>query len=78
MVECRGSREREGYLNGEDEVKGNVLGGLDDNYEVEWVHGKNGKEEEGLAFKGGVWGMEGLDARSPGKESAEVWFTGQQ
>ena len=73
-------REREGYFC-EEEAKGDVLGGLDDNYEVEWVHGtKNGKEEEGLAFKGGFWGMEGFDARSPGgvgKESAEVWFTGQ-
>jgi len=74
-------REKEGYFDGEDEVKGDVLTGLDEKYEVEWVHGKNGKEEEGLAFKGGFWGMEGLDARSPGgvgKESAEVWFTGQQ
>ena len=45
------------------------------NYEVEWVHG----EEEGLAFKDGFWGKEGLDSRSPGgtgKDSTEVWFKG--
>ena len=40
---------------------------------MEWVHG----EEEGLAFKGGFWGKEGFDSRSPGgtgKDSAEMWF----
>jgi len=50
-----------------------VLIGLDEHFEVEWVHG----EEEGLAFKDGFWGKEGLDSRSPegtGKDSAEVWF----
>ena len=43
------------------------------NYEVEWVHG----EEEGLTFKDGFGGKEGLDSRLPGgtgKDSAEVWF----
>ena len=52
---------------------GDVLIGLDQHFEVEWVSG----EEEGLAFKGGFWGMEGKEAKSPtgeGKESAEVWF----
>ena len=46
--------------------------GLDDHYEVEWVHG-----EEGLVFKDRFLGKEGLDSRSPGgtgKDSAEVWF----
>ena len=50
-----------------------MLDGLDDHYEVEWVHG----EEEGLAFKDEFWGKEGPDSRSPGgtgKDSAEVWF----
>ena len=61
-------REKEGFESG-----GDVLTGLDDNFEVEWVHG----EEEGLAFKDGFWGKEGPDSRSPGgtgKDSAEVWF----
>ena len=61
-------RQKEGFESG-----GDMLHGLDDNYEVEWVHG----EEEGLAFKDGFWGKQGLDSRSPGgtgKDSAEVWF----
>ena len=61
-------REKEGFESG-----GDVLIGLDEHFEVEWVHG----EEEGLAFKDGFWGKEGLDSRSPGgtgKDSAEVWF----
>jgi hypothetical protein len=68
-------REKEGYLDGE----GDLLTGLDDQYEVEWVHGSTGQEEEGLAFKGGFWGK-GVDAPSlngVGKESAEVWFAKQ-
>ena len=72
-------REKEGYSD-RGEVKGDILFGLNNHYEVEWVHSKNEKGEEGLAFKGGFWGMEGLDARSPGgvgKESAEVWFARQ-
>ena len=62
-------RENEGFENG-----GDVLIGLDEHFEVEWVHG----EEGGLAFKDGFWGKEGLDSRSPGgtgKDSAEVWFS---
>ncbi|KAF8163798.1 beta-lactamase/transpeptidase-like protein [Crassisporium funariophilum] len=61
-------REREGYGPG-----GDIMIGLDEHFEVEWVHG----EDEGLAFKGGFWGKEGPDSRSPsgiGKDSAEVWF----
>ena len=61
-------RQEEGFESG-----GDVLYGLDNHYELEWVHG----EEEGLAFKDGFWGKEGLDSRSPGgqgKDSAEVWF----
>lgn len=41
---------------------------------VEWVT----EGEEGLAVKGGFWGM-GQEAREPlgsGKEGAEVWFSG--
>jgi hypothetical protein len=74
-------REKEGYGSGENEAKGDVLFGLDSHFEVEWVHATDGKEEEeGLAFKDGFWGMEGLDSRTPGgagKNSAEVWFAGQ-
>ncbi|CAA7271158.1 unnamed protein product [Cyclocybe aegerita] len=61
-------REKERYGSG-----GDLLIGLDQHFEVEWVSGEN----EGLAFKGGFWGKEGLDSKSPGgegKESAEVWF----
>ncbi|KAJ3516168.1 hypothetical protein NLJ89_g1292 [Agrocybe chaxingu] len=61
-------RENEGYGPG-----GDLLTGLDQHFEVEWVT----TEDEGLAFKGGFWGKEGLDSMSPGgvgKESAEVWF----
>lgn len=64
------------------EDEGDMLIGLDEHFELEWVlprntHNNDGGEE-GLAFKGGFWGMEGPDAMSPkgqGKESAEVWFT---
>ncbi|KAG6869876.1 hypothetical protein C0993_005763, partial [Termitomyces sp. T159_Od127] len=55
--------------------KNRILIGLDEQFEVEWV--TSGKEE-GLAFRGGIWGMEGPDATSPkgaGKEGAEVWFS---
>ena len=61
-------QEKEGFESG-----GDVLYGLDDHYEVEWVYGV----EEGLALKDGFWGKERLDSRSPGgtgKDSAEVWF----
>ena len=69
MVICSNAevREKEGFESG-----GDVLYGLDDHFEVEWVHG-----EEGLASRDGFWGKEGLDSRSPGgtgKDSAEVWF----
>ncbi|KAG5649688.1 hypothetical protein H0H81_002495 [Sphagnurus paluster] len=53
-----------------------VLIGLDERFEVEWVAGREG-EDEGLAFRGGIWGMEGPDAKSPegvGRQGAEVWF----
>ncbi|KAF5346705.1 hypothetical protein D9756_010345 [Leucocoprinus leucothites] len=40
---------------GNDEDDGGMLIGLDEHFEVEWVVG----EEDGLAFKGGFWGMEG-------------------
>lgn len=67
---------------GEWEDAGDMLIGLDDHFQLEWVLPSNvhdnGVGEEGLAFKGGFWGMEGPDALSPkgqGKESAEVWFT---
>lgn len=61
------------------EDDGDMLIGLDEHFEVEWVipSGNNKENEEGLAFKGGFWGMEGSDASSlggEGKESAEVWF----
>ncbi|KAF5346703.1 hypothetical protein D9756_010347 [Leucocoprinus leucothites] len=58
---------------GDDEDDGDMLMGLDEHFEVEWVIG----EEEGLAFEGGSWGMEGPDAKARDgvlKESAEVWF----
>ncbi len=64
--------------------EGDMLIGLDDHFELEWVLPSNTDGDsdvetgEGLAFKGGFWGMEGPDASSPkgqGKESAEVWFT---
>ncbi|KAG6864602.1 hypothetical protein C0991_008334 [Blastosporella zonata] len=56
------------------EQRNRVLIGLDERFEVEWVT-VNG--EEGLAFRGGIWGMEGADAQAPegaGKAGAEVWF----
>jgi hypothetical protein len=66
------ARAAEGYSPG-----GDVVAGLDDRYEVEWVGG--GPEaggEEGWAFKGNFWGKEG-DVRAlegEGKAAAEVWF----
>ncbi|TFK32568.1 beta-lactamase/transpeptidase-like protein [Crucibulum laeve] len=69
-------RAKEGLsLSGKD--KGDSIIGLDEHFEVEWVHG----EDEGLAFKGGFWGKEGPDSREPGgegKESAEAWFALQR
>ncbi|KAF9555829.1 beta-lactamase/transpeptidase-like protein [Agrocybe pediades] len=64
-------REREGHKR--NERGDDMLIGFDESFEVEWVHG----DDEGLAFKGGFWGKEGPDSRSPGgtgKDSAEVWF----
>ncbi|KAJ7654078.1 beta-lactamase/transpeptidase-like protein [Mycena polygramma] len=61
------AREKEGCKAG-----GDVVVGLDERYEVEWVGG----EEEGWAFKGDFWGKEG-DVRpleGEGKDAAEVWF----
>ncbi|KAK7442199.1 hypothetical protein VKT23_016171 [Stygiomarasmius scandens] len=61
-------RVREGYRE-----EGDIISGLDDRYEVEFVPG----EEEGFAFRGNFWGMEGKVAKEPsgaGKEGAEVWF----
>ncbi|KAF7341680.1 F-box domain-containing protein [Mycena sanguinolenta] len=63
-------REAEGYPEG-----GDVVIGLDDRYEVEWVGG-DGDEGDGWAFKGDFWGK-GREARaleSTGKDTAEVWF----
>ncbi|KJA24150.1 hypothetical protein HYPSUDRAFT_65659 [Hypholoma sublateritium FD-334 SS-4] len=69
-------REREGYGPGDD-----LVIGFNEHFEVEWVNGGDDEDapekEEGLAFKGGFWGKEGLDSQSPGgegKDSAEVWF----
>lgn len=59
-----------------DEGGEGVLVGLDERFEVEWVAGKEG-EQDGLAFRGGIWSMEGSDAKVPegtGKDGAEVWF----
>ncbi|RDB16293.1 Gigasin-6 [Hypsizygus marmoreus] len=66
-------------LKGGADVGEGILIGLDERFEVEWVvpGGRNEGEEEGLAFRGGFWGMEGPDARAPvgkGKAGAEVWF----
>ncbi|KAF7343155.1 F-box domain-containing protein [Mycena venus] len=65
------ARKAEGYPEG-----GDVLVGLDDRYEVEWVGGTDADGEEGWAFKGNFWGKEG-DVRpleGVGKDAAEVWF----
>lgn len=54
-----------------DRQRMDLLVGLDKHFHVEWVPG------EGLAMKGGFWGMEGPDAKAPegnGKDGAEVWF----
>lgn len=64
-------REAEGYGSRGDGA--DVLIGLDDKVEVEWVDG----EEQGWAFKDNFWGKEGKMSMAPagtGKESAEVWF----
>ncbi|KAJ6492259.1 beta-lactamase/transpeptidase-like protein [Mycena sanguinolenta] len=64
------ARKAEGYPDG-----GDVVVGLDDRYEVEWVSG-DGEEEDGWAFKGDFWGK-GKGGRAPegkGKDAAEVWF----
>jgi hypothetical protein len=61
-------RAAEGYPKG-----GDVVVGLDERYEVEWV---SGGADEGWAFKGNFWGKEG-DVRAlegEGKDAAEVWF----
>ena len=61
------AREAEGFPSG-----GDVVSGLDQNFEVEWVTGT----EEGLAFRGNFWGK-GRNANAlvgRGKQSAEVWF----
>ncbi|KAJ6453711.1 beta-lactamase/transpeptidase-like protein [Mycena sanguinolenta] len=63
-------RKAEGYPEG-----GDVVVGLDERDEVEWVGGHGGKED-GWAFKGDFWGK-GKDARAlegTGKDAAEVWF----
>jgi len=67
-------REREGY--GRAGAGGDLILGWEEHFEAEWVLAE-GDVEEGLAFKGGFWGKEGPDSRSPGgtgKDSAEVWF----
>ncbi|KAF5323782.1 hypothetical protein D9619_012929 [Psilocybe cf. subviscida] len=75
------ARRAEGYANRDGTDGGDVILGWDERYEVEWVvpssRSSDEQEEEGLAFKGGIWGKEGLDSRTPegtGKDSAEVWF----
>ncbi|KAF5376299.1 hypothetical protein D9615_008485 [Tricholomella constricta] len=65
----------EGAANENSDGQG-VLIGLDERFEVEWVADRDG-QEEGLAFRGGIWGLEGLDAKAPegvGKQGAEIWF----
>lgn len=72
----QGQEHKEGEQGGDGEQDQGVLIGLDERFEVEWVAGRE-REEDGLAFRGGIWGMEGSDAKSPegvGKEGAEVWF----
>ncbi|KAF8999419.1 beta-lactamase/transpeptidase-like protein [Cyathus striatus] len=69
-------RKEEGFFSGGEgeEDDGAVLLLQEVRFQLEWVH----EPEEGLAFRGGFWGKEGLDAREPeekeGKGSAEVWF----
>lgn len=53
------ARAAEGYPEG-----GDVVVGLDDRYEVEWVGGAGVDGEEGWAFKGNFWGKEGMCDRS--------------
>ncbi|KAJ7238309.1 beta-lactamase/transpeptidase-like protein, partial [Mycena haematopus] len=65
------ARTKEGYPEG-----GDVVVGLDDRYEVEWVAGDDRDSEDGWAFKGNFWGKQG-DVRpldGVGKDAAEVWF----
>ncbi|THU75379.1 hypothetical protein K435DRAFT_913463, partial [Dendrothele bispora CBS 962.96] len=70
-------RVREGY-GGAYPEKGDVISGLDERFVVEYVpRSGESEEEEGFAFKGGFWGMQGKVAKEPsgsGKDSAEVWF----
>ncbi|THU80573.1 beta-lactamase/transpeptidase-like protein [Dendrothele bispora CBS 962.96] len=69
-------RVREGY-GGAYPEKGDVISGLDERFVVEYVPKGRKEEEEGFAFKGGFWGMQGKVAKEPsgsGKDSAEVWF----
>ncbi|KAF8993845.1 beta-lactamase/transpeptidase-like protein [Cyathus striatus] len=71
----RGEEEEGLFAGGEgEEDDGAMLLLEDERFQLEWVH----EPEEGLAFRGGFWGKEGLDAREPeekeGKGSAEVWF----
>ncbi|KAF6765483.1 beta-lactamase/transpeptidase-like protein [Ephemerocybe angulata] len=64
-------------LDSEDE--GAMMWTLDESFTVEWVTGADGGEE-GLAFRDGFWGKEGLDSREPegwGRDGAEVWFEAQ-
>ncbi|KAF8069841.1 beta-lactamase/transpeptidase-like protein [Lyophyllum atratum] len=72
----QGQQKAQGIAGGEDGDSDGILIGLDERFEVEWVAGRDG-EEDGLAFRGGIWGMEGPDAKAPegtGKEGAEIWF----
>ncbi|KAJ6587916.1 beta-lactamase/transpeptidase-like protein [Mycena capillaripes] len=64
-------RKKEGYREG-----GDVVVGLDERYEVEWVGNGDAGEEEGWAFKGNFWGKEGevRELEGEGKDAAEVWF----
>lgn len=85
-------RQREGYANntalGEEDV-GDMITGLDDRYEVEWVSAASSSDasapgggEAGWAFRGNFWGAggeaaDGVDGELKGKkgrEGAEVWF----
>lgn len=74
------ARRAEGYANSDGTDDGDIILGWDYRYEVEWVVPSSSDgtdDDEGLAFKGGIWGKEGLDSRTPGgtgKDSAEVWF----
>ncbi|KAJ6511836.1 beta-lactamase/transpeptidase-like protein [Mycena vulgaris] len=62
-------RRAEGHAAGSD-----VLVGLDNRFEVEWVPG--GAEGDGWAFKGDFWGKDGevRPLEGAGAAGAEVWF----